>query len=142
MTRRRVLFICTHNSARSQMAEGFLRALGDDRFEVASAGTEARGVHPFAVQAMAEAGIDISLQTSKTVDAFVDELFDLAITVCDEAAETCPIFPNAKERRHWSFPDPSAVRGDDNERFAAFAQVRDAIRQRIERELIAEDVAV
>jgi arsenate reductase len=124
------------------MAEGFLRALGDDRFEVASAGTEARGVHPFAVQAMAEAGIDISLQTSKTVDAFVDELFDLAITVCDEAAETCPIFPNAKERRHWSFPDPSAVRGDDNERFAAFAQVRDAIRQRIERELIAEDVAV
>jgi len=142
MTRRRVLFVCTHNSARSQMAEGFLRALAGDRFEVASAGTEARGLHPFAVQAMAEEGIDISLQSSKTVDRFVDERFDLVITVCDEAAEACPVFPNAAERRHWSFPDPSAVRGDDEERFAAFAQVRDAIRERVEREVIAEDVAV
>jgi len=137
-----VLFVCTHNSARSQMAEGFLRALAGDRFEVASAGTEARGVHPFAVQAMAEEGIDISLQSSKTVDRFVDERFDLVITVCDEAAEACPVVPNAAERRHWSFPDPSAVRGDDEERFAAFAQVRDAIRERVEREVIAEDVAV
>ena len=137
-----MLFVCTHNSARSQMAEGFLRALAGDRFEVASAGTEARGVHPFAVQAMAEEGIDISLQSSKTVDRFVDERFDLVITVCDEAAEACPFFPNAAERRHWSFPDPSAVRGDDEERFAAFAQVRDAIRERVEREVIAEDVAV
>ena len=142
MTRRRVLFVCTHNSARSQMAEGFLRALAGDRFEVASAGTEARGVHPFAVQAMAEEGIDISLQSSKTVDRFVDERFDLVITVCDEAAEACPVFSNAAERRHWSFPDPSAVGGDDEERFAAFAQVRDAIRERVEREVIAEDVAV
>ena len=142
MTRRRVLFVCTHNSARSQMAEGFLRALAGDRFEVASAGTEARGMHPFAVQAMAEEGIDISLQSSKTVDRFVDERFDLVITVCDEAAEACPVFPNAAERRHWSFPDPSAVRGEDDERFAAFAQVRDAIRERVEREVIAEDVAV
>lgn len=142
MTRRRVLFVCTHNSARSQMAEGFLRALAGDRFEVASAGTEARGLHPFAVQAMAEEGIDISLQSSKTVDRFVDERFDLVITVCDEAAEACPVFPNAAERRHWSFPDPSAVRGEDDERFAAFAQVRDAIRERVEREVIAEDVAV
>jgi len=142
MTRRRVLFVCTHNSARSQMAEGFLRALAGDRFEVASAGTEARGLHPFAVQAMAEEGIDISLQSSKTVDGFVGERFDLVITVCDEAAEACPVFPNAAERRHWSFPDPSAVRGDDEERFAAFAQVRDAIRERVEREVIAEDVAV
>ncbi len=133
---RRVLFVCTHNSARSQMAEAFLSELGEGRFEAWSAGTEARGLHPFAVQAMAEVGIDISLQTSKTVDRFVDKPFDLVITVCDEANEACPYLPNAKERRHWSFPDPSAVRGDDEARFAAFRFVRDAIRDRIQRELL------
>jgi len=132
----RVLFVCTHNSARSQMAEGFLRALGGGEFEVASAGTEARGVHPFAVQAMAEAGIDISAHESKTVDRYVGEPFDLVITVCDEAAEACPFFPNARERRHWSFPDPSAAAGTDEERFAAFVEVRDAIRELIEQELL------
>jgi arsenate reductase len=134
---RRVLFLCTHNSARSQMAEGFLRELGTGRFDVASAGTEARGLNPLAVQAMAEAGIDISLQESKTLDRYVDEAFDLVITVCDEANEACPYFPNARERRHWSFPDPSAAVGDDAARFAAFVAVRDAIRERIERELLA-----
>lgn len=136
MTARRVLFLCTHNSARSQMAEGFLRELGAGRFDVASAGTEARGLHPLAVQAMAEEGVDISLQKSKTLDRYVSEPFDLVITVCDEANEACPYFPNAKERRHWSFPDPSAVRGDDATRFAAFRVVRDAIRETIERELL------
>lgn len=136
MTARRVLFLCTHNSARSQMAEGFLRKLGVDRFDVVSAGTEARGLDPLAVQAMAEYGIDISLQESKTLDQFVEQPFDLVITVCDEANESCPYFPNAKERLHWSFPDPSAVTGDDVTRFAAFRAVRDAIRERIERELI------
>ncbi|TME87874.1 MAG: arsenate reductase ArsC [Chloroflexi bacterium] len=137
MTPLRVLFLCTHNSARSQMAEGFLRDLGGDRFEVASAGTEARGLNPLAVQAMAEEGIDISLQESKTLDRYTSEPFDLVITVCDEANEACPYFPNAKERRHWSFPDPSAVQGDDETRFAAFRVVRDAVRERIERELLA-----
>ena len=132
-----MLFVCTHNSARSQMAEAFLRELAGDRFDVESAGTEARGVHPMAVQAMAEKGIDISLQKSKTVDRFLDQRFDLVITVCDDAAEACPVFPNAKERRHWSFRDPSAVIGDAEQRFAAFVSVRDAIRERIERELIA-----
>lgn len=136
MTARRVLFLCTHNSARSQMAEGLLRELGVDRFDVVSAGTEARGLDPLAVQAMAEYGIDISLQESKTLDQFVEQPFDLVITVCDEANESCPYFPNAKERLHWSFPDPSAVTGDDVTRFAAFRAVRDAIRERIERELI------
>jgi arsenate reductase len=136
VTARRVLFLCTHNSARSQMAEGFLRELGADRFDVASAGTEARGLNPLAVQAMAEQGIDISLQESKTLDRYLKEPFDLVITVCDEANEACPYFANAKERRHWSFPDPSAVRGDDQTRFAAFRVVRDAIRERIERELL------
>ncbi|TMC01999.1 MAG: arsenate reductase ArsC [Chloroflexi bacterium] len=137
MTPRRVLFLCTHNSARSQMAEGFLRELGAGRFDVASAGTEARGLNPLAVQAMAEEGIDISLQESKTLDRYTSEPFDLVITVCDEANEACPYFPNAKERRHWSFPDPSAVQGDDERRFAAFRVVRDAVRERIERELLA-----
>jgi arsenate reductase len=136
MTARRVLFLCTHNSARSQMAEGFLRALGSGRFDAVSAGTEARGLHPLAVQAMAEEGIDISLQESKTLDQFVSESFDLVITVCDEANESCPYFANAKERRHWSFTDPSAARGDDETQFAAFRDVRDAIRERIERELL------
>jgi arsenate reductase len=132
----RVLFLCTHNSARSQMAEAFLNRLGERRFKAFSAGTEARGLNPLAVQAMAEEGIDISLQESKTLDRFLKDSFDLLITVCDEANEACPYFSNAKERRHWSFPDPSAVRGDDASRFAAFRVVRDAIRERIERELL------
>jgi arsenate reductase len=118
------------------MAEGFLRALGGDRFEVASAGTEATSVNPFAIQAMAEEGIDVATHESKTLDRFVDERFDLVITVCDDAAEACPVFPNARERRHWSFPDPSKARGTDEERFAVFARVRDAIRKRIEAELL------
>jgi len=133
----RVLFLCTHNSARSQMAEAFLNTSGAGRSQAFSAGTEARGLHPLAVQAMAEQGIDISLQESKTFDRYLDQQFDLLITVCDEANEACPYFPNAKERRHWSFPDPSAARGDDTERFAAFTEVRDAIRERIEGELLA-----
>jgi len=132
----RVLFLCTHNSARSQMAEAFLNVLGEGRFKAFSAGTRARGLHPFSVQAMAEAGIDISLQQSKTMDEFVDQPFDLVITVCDEANESCPYFANARERRHWSFPDPSAVPGDEA-RYAAFIEVRDAIRARIEKEILA-----
>jgi arsenate reductase len=138
--RTRVLFVCTHNSARSQMAEGFLRALAGDRFDVESAGTEPGSLHPFAIQAMGEAGIDISLQRSKAVDLFSDETFDIVITVCDEANEACPVFPNARRRLHWSFPDPSGVTGDDEERFAVFADVRDAIRQRIEGELLRASV--
>ena len=137
----RVLFICTHNSARSQMAEGFLNALGVDRFEAHSAGTEARGLDPLAIQAMAEAGIDISLQGSKTIDRYLREPFDLVITVCSDAAEACPVFPNARETRHWSFPDPSLAIGTDEQRFAFFVSVRDAIRERIERELIRPNVA-
>ena len=133
----RVLFLCTHNSARSQMAEAFLNELGAGRFRAFSAGTEARGLHPLSIQAMAEVGIDISLQESKTLAAFSGEQFDVLVTVCDEANEACPYFPNARERRHWSFPDPSATVGGDDARFAAFVEVRDAIRDRIERELLA-----
>lgn len=133
----RVLFVCTHNSARSQMAEGYLNALGGDRFEALSAGTEARGIHPLAIQAMAEEGIDVAMQESKTIERFLAQPFDLVITVCDDAAEACPVFPGAAKRMHWSFPDPSKVAGDDEERYAAFVRVRDAIRERIEKELLA-----
>jgi arsenate reductase (thioredoxin) len=132
----RVLFICTHNSARSQMAEGLLRYLGGDRFEVFSAGTEATVVRPLAIKAMAEAGIDISKQQSKTLDRYLNEAFDDVITVCDTAAETCPIFPGAAHRRHWSFEDPSKARGSEDEQLGVYRHVRDEIRTRIEHELL------
>lgn len=127
----RVLFLCTHNSARSQMAEGLLRHLAGDRFEVASAGTERTRVHPLAIAAMRELGIDLAGHTSKTLDAFTGERFDHVITVCDRANESCPIFPGAAERLHWGFDDPSAATGSDAERLAAFRTVRDAIRERL-----------
>lgn len=135
--KQRVLFICTHNSARSQMAEGLLRHLGGERFEVFSAGTEATHVRPLAVQVMAEIGIDISKQESKTLERYLQQPFDEVITVCDTAAETCPIFPGAAHRRHWSFPDPSKATGSEAEQLAVYRQVRDAIRVRIEQELLA-----
>jgi arsenate reductase len=127
----RVLFLCTHNSARSQMAEGFLRHLAGDRFQVASAGTQARGVNPLAVRAMAEVGVDISAQSSKTLDRFLDEPWDHVVTVCDGAREACPLFPRAAARVHWSFEDPSGARGSDEERLAVFRRVRDEIGARI-----------
>jgi len=128
----RVLFLCTHNSARSQMAEGLLRRLAGDRFEVASAGTEARGVNPLATRAMAEIGIDLRGHTSKTLDRFLGERWDDVITVCDSANESCPVFPAARTRLHWSFDDPSAARGSDELRLAVFRRVRDEIKARIE----------
>ena len=101
-----VLFLCTHNSARSQMAEGLLRELAGDRFEVHSAGTEATVVRPLAIQAMDEIGVDISGQESKTLERYLGEQFDYVITVCDEANEACPFYPGAKNRLHWSLEDP------------------------------------
>jgi len=133
---RRVLFLCTHNSARSQMAEGLLQHLGHGLFEVESAGTQATAVRSEAIVAMRELGIDISGKRSKTLDAFVAQPFDLVITVCDDANESCPFFPNARERRHWSVPDPSKTEGDDRTRLAAFRAARDELRSRIERELL------
>jgi arsenate reductase len=129
----RILFLCTHNSARSQMAEGFLRSMARDQFEVASAGTEARDVNPLAVAAMREVGVDISGQTSKTLDRFMDQSWDHVVTVCDSANEACPIFPRATSRLHWSFDDPSAARGSESERLAVFRRVRDEIQARIAR---------
>jgi len=128
---KRVLFVCTHNSARSQMAEALLRHHGGDRFEAFSAGTEPRSLHPFAVRVMAEIGVDISEQLSKSVDQFVDEPFDFVITVCDQAGEACPLFPGAIEQLHWSFSDPSAVEGSEEERLEAFHRVRDEIAARV-----------
>jgi arsenate reductase len=127
----RVLFLCTHNSARSQMAEGLLRAWAGDRYEVHSAGTEATGVRPLAIAAMGELGIDISSHTSKTVQTFDGQAFDYAVTVCDDSKEACPFFPNATSQLHWSFEDPSAAIGSDDERLAVFRRVRDQIAERI-----------
>jgi arsenate reductase len=134
----RVLFLCTHNSARSQMAEGMLRLLAEDRFEVHSAGTEATHVRPLAIWAMEEIGIDISGQESKTLNSYLEEPFDYVITVCDEANEACPFFPGAKNRLHWSLEDPSRAGGTEDEQLAVFQRVRDEIRERIEHELVHE----
>ncbi|HEX6473571.1 MAG TPA: arsenate reductase ArsC [Candidatus Limnocylindria bacterium] len=131
MDQLRVLFVCTHNSARSQMAEGFLREYGAGRFEAFSAGTEATGVRPEAIQAMAEVGIDISGQQSKKVDRFIGERFAWVITVCDQAREACPVFPGAEETAHWGFDDPSEAEGGEDERMAVYRRVRDEIARRV-----------
>lgn len=131
MNKQRVLFLCTHNSARSQMAEGFLRALAGDRFEVASAGTQATRVHPLAVRAMAALAIDLNGHTSKIVDDLVEQPWDYVITVCDAANETCPVFPKKSSRLHWSFEDPSEAAGTDDQRLEVFRRVRDQIKRRI-----------
>ncbi len=123
----RVLILCTGNSARSQMAEALLRARGGGRYEVSSAGTEPKGLHPLAVQAMAERGIDISAARSKSVTEFLQQRFDYVITVCDNARETCPIFPGAARTIHHSFADPAAATGSEAERRAVFRRVRDEI---------------
>lgn len=130
-TGRRVIFVCTHNSARSQMAEGMLRAWGGDRFEVFSAGTEATRVRPEAITVMDEIGIGIGGQTSKTLEPFLGQAFDWLITVCDQANESCPTLPGVARRAHWSIDDPSAVQGDDQTRLAAFRRARDELAERV-----------
>ena len=129
--RQRVIFVCTHNSARSQMAEGMLRTFGGDRFEVFSAGTEPGEVRPEAIEVMREIGIDISGQRSKGIDQFIGESFAWIVTVCDDAKEACPTIPGAREQAHWSIDDPSAVEGDANARLDAFREARDIIRDRV-----------
>ena len=136
MKKTRVLFLCTHNSARSQMAEGLLRHLAGDRFEVYSAGTEATFVRPEAISVMAELGVDISGQESETLDRYLDEPFDHVVTVCNDANEACPVFPGAKNRLHWSFRDPSRATGAEEERLGVFREVRDEILARVEKELV------
>ncbi len=133
-----VLFLCTGNSCRSHMAEGFLRAAAGDRFEAASAGARPTGqVHPLAIQVMQEAGVDISAHTSKHLDQFAGQPFDHVITVCDHAREVCPVFPGAKNQLHWSFDDPAAATGSDEQKLRIFRRVRDEIHHRIRRFLEA-----
>jgi arsenate reductase len=127
----RVLFLCTHNSARSQMAEGFLRAMAGDRFEAGSAGTEKTSVNPLAIRLMAERGIDLGGHTSKVYADVASEGWDYLITVCDDANERCPWVPGSVKRLHWSFPDPSRATGSEEERLAVFRRVRDQIQERL-----------
>lgn len=132
MNRTRVLFICTGNACRSQMAEGRLRHLAGDRFEVFSAGTHPWYVHPLAIEVMREQGIDISGHHSKSVDEFAEQYFDYVITTCDNARDFCPIFPGNHERIHWSIDDPIYAQGGREERLEEFRRVRDEIAARIE----------
>ena len=124
----RVLILCSGNSARSQMAEGLLRHDGGAAFEVASAGTKPSYVRPEAIAAMYEIGIDISGHRSKSVDEFTGQGFDYVITVCDNAKESCPVFPTATKRIHWSLDDPAAAQGTEEQRLAEFRRVRDQLR--------------
>jgi arsenate reductase len=133
----RVLFICTHNSARSQIAEGLLNSLGKGVFEADSAGTEATAVRPEAVAVMEEIGIDIREAESKTFHRFLDEVIDFVVTVCDDAKEVCPVFPHEGRRIHWSIPDPSKVVGSAKARLIAFRRTREEIRERIEAEFLS-----
>jgi arsenate reductase (thioredoxin) len=126
-----VLFLCTGNSCRSQMAEGWLRHLAGSRFEVASAGTQPVGLNPHAVRVMKDIGIDISRHHSKRVDELSGVRFDHVITVCDRAKESCPTLPGAKSLMHWSFVDPAEAEGSEEDRLNVFRQVRDAIGARI-----------
>ena len=127
----RVLFLCTGNSARSQMAEGFLRSYGGSDFEVYSAGTDPKGLHPLAVGVMQEIGIDISGHQSKSLEHFLNQQFDYIITVCDRVRDRCPTFPGDNERIHWGFEDPAVVTGTRAEQIAVFRRVRNEISERL-----------
>jgi arsenate reductase len=128
--KKRVLILCTGNSARSQMAEGLLRAFGGESVEVLSAGTNPSIVRAEAIAVMSELGIDLSRHRSKHVSEFDGQYFDYVITVCDNANESCPVFQGKTRRLHWSFPDPAAVEGNEAERLAAFREVRDGLADR------------
>ena len=139
MDKQRVLFLCTGNSARSQIAEAFLRKYGSDRFEAHSAGLEPKGLNPFTVKVMQEIGIDVSGQTSKGVDTYLGKtLFQYLVTVCDDADKNCPtVWPGVNNRMHWSFQDPAATVGTEEEKLAKFREVRDLIEVKI-KEWLAE----
>jgi len=136
MPRKKILIICTHNSARSQMAEGLINALYSNKFEVYSAGTEVSKVKPQAIKVLKEIGIDISHHYSKHIRDFYGTKFDLAVTVCDNAKKICPVFPGAKKNLHKSFPNPTAIKGTEEEKLEGFRKVRDQIHQWIKEELI------
>lgn len=127
----RVLFLCTGNSARSQMAEALLRTYGGADFAVASAGTDPKGLNPLTIEVMTEVGIDVSTQQSKSLDRLLDQSFDYVITVCDRARDNCPTFPGDNKRIHWSFDDPAAATGSHAQQLAVFRRVRNEIGERL-----------
>jgi arsenate reductase len=131
-TSTRVIFVCTHNSARSIMAEALLRSKGGEAYEVVSAGTEPSEVRPLTLRVLAEADLPTEGLRSKSVDEFLGQRFDYVITVCDSARQRCPIFPGEGQRLHWGYDDPSEVQGDDEERLRAFRRVFTALGQRID----------
>jgi arsenate reductase len=131
MLMKRVLFICTHNSARSQMAEGLINHDLAGKVQAFSAGTEPSSVHPLAIAVLKEIGIDISRHRSKSIDEFVEEKFDFVITLCDHAAESCPVFFGGTKRVHMGFPNPAAFTGSKEEQLASFRKVRDQIRTQL-----------
>ncbi|OGP69043.1 MAG: hypothetical protein A2170_06200 [Deltaproteobacteria bacterium RBG_13_53_10] len=135
---KKILFICTGNSIRSQMAEGLMKALGGEGWIVQSAGMLPSFVHPLAVRVMMEIGIDISDQKSKSADKFVNEAFDIIITLCDHAAASCPTFPGQGKRLHWPIEDPVGATGPTEERLVLFRKARDEIKKRIEAFLKSE----
>lgn len=128
----RVLFLCTHNSARSQMAEALLRQLGGDQVEVFSAGSEPTSIHPLAVKVMSKSGLDLSQQKSKHLNKFLGQHFDYVVTVCDRVRESCPVFPGDPEQIHWSIPDPAVIEGDRQTQEKGFLNVSNELRTRIE----------
>ena len=127
----RVLFVCTGNSARSVMAEALLRHLGGDDFEVHSAGTEPKGINPLTLRVLAESGIDASFARSKSVTEFLGQPFDYVITVCDQARQSCPVFPGVHETLHWGYEDPAEAEGTEEERLAVFRRVFIGLGERI-----------
>ena len=142
MPKERVLFLCTGNSARSQMAEAFLRKNGSDQFEAFSAGLEPKGMNPMTVKVMSEVGIDVSSQRSKGVAEYLGRvLFQYLITVCDDAEKNCPtVWPGVNKRLHWSFEDPAAYEGSDEEKLAKFREIRDQIDEKVQAWLVAQEV--
>lgn len=132
--KKKVLFICTHNSARSQIAEGLLNSLYGNKYQAYSAGTEPTIANPYAIQVMSEIGIDISKQRSKSINEFMEQKFDYVITVCDHAKETCPFFPGGFNRLHQSFEDPSSFIGNEAETLSVFRRIKDEIKAWIEKE--------
>ena len=137
----KVLFLCTGNSARSQMAEGYLRSVAGDRFEAMSAGLEPKGLNPLAVEAMREIGIDISRQKSKDVVTLLGQHVPYVVTVCDNAKEQCPIFPGTWKFLHWSLEDPAAATGTHDEKLSVFRRVRDQLSEHIDRDFVEGDIS-
>jgi len=133
ITKQKILFLCTGNSARSQMAEAFVRKHADDKFEAHSAGLEPKGLNPLTVKVMDEIGIDVSSQTSKGIDTYLGKkLFQYLVTVCDDADKNCPtVWPGVNKRLHWSFQDPAAFEGSEEERLAKFREVRDLMEEKV-----------